>query len=699
MEDTKAEIATICNICHSCCGMLVAVKNGVLERIRGNPEHPQNAGRLCPKGARARHMVYSPDRLTQPLRRINGELKPVSWDEALGFVAEKLLEIRAKYGPEALASCRGAPVGQEGHDAFHQLCYAYGSANITGPAHLCSVPRRLGAQLVYGEKTEPDYDGAKLVLVWGANPSESYRLGESATYGGFDNVLKRAGEQGARIVVIDPRHTPEAPFPHQWIKIRPGTDAALAMAMLQVIVKEGLYDRGFVETWTTGFAQLCDQLEGSTPRWASSLTGIPEQTIMELARSYASTRPATIREGNGLDQHTNVVDTARLISILAAITGNLDVPGGNVFYPMPRLEKYPTVRPMAKRLGSDRYPLFSYTPFPVLADALVTGQPYQPRAMLVYHANPALINANHKRVLEAMKKLELLVVDDIFMTATAQMADVVLPGAGDFEQPSFRVYASRQGAFVSLRRKVVEPPGQARPVMEIEYGLASRMGLAETYPWKTTEEWIDYRLRPTEVTVSDLERKMLIYVTPAVQYQKYLTKGFNTPSGKVELFSATAKDAGRNPLPGYLEPAGPIKNPDLASQYPLTGTTHRPGNYVHTRFRNIPALRRLEPEALLRLHPQDARARGIVSGDKVEVSSPEGAITLKSMVTDEVGPGVVIADFGWGNPGDGGANVNVLTSDEVRDSFCGATANRCFVCEVSQVPPDSVCRPSPALSP
>lgn len=686
MENRQKGIATICNICHSCCGMLVTVEKGVMKRIRGNPEHPQNAGRLCPKGARARDMVYSPHRLTQPLRRIKGELKAVSWDEVLNFIAEKLLEIREKYGPEALISCRGAPVGQECHDALHQLSYAYGSFNITGPAHLCSVPRRLGMQLVYGERTDPEYEGTKCILIWGANPSESYRLGESAIHGGLGDTFRGARRNGAKIIVIDPRRTPVTSLAHEWIKIRPGTDAALAMAMLHLIIKEDLYDKDFVKNWTTGFAQLADQLETATPEWASRLTGIPAGTIKELARSYASSKPATIKEGNGLDQHINVVDTVRLIGILPAITGNLDIPGGNVFYPLPRLEDYPTVRPQGKRLGSEQYPLLPSASFPVLVDALLTGQPYRPRAMLVYHANPVLINANYKRVVEALKKLELLVVDDIFMTATAQMADVVLPGAGDFEQPSFRIYSSREGAFICLRRKVVEPPGQARPIMETEYELAHLMGLAETYPWKTTEEWINYRLKPVEVTVSDLEQKTLVHVTPPLQYKKYLKAGFKTPSGKVELSSEKLKNTGLSPLPVYLEPPGPFKYPDLAAQYPLIGTTHRPGNYVHTRFRNIPSFRKLEPEALLRLHPEDAQARGIVSGDKVEIASPEGAVTVKSLVTDKVGPGVVVMDFGWGNPGDGGANVNVLTSDTTRDPFCGATANRCFVCEVKRLP-------------
>lgn len=686
MKVRPEEIPTICNICHSCCGMLVTVENGVIRRIRGNPEHPQNAGRLCPKGALAKDMVYSPHRLTQPLRRIKGELKPVSWDDALNFIAEKLLDMREKYGSEGLVTCRGAPVGQECHDALHQLSYAYGSTNITGPAHLCSVPRRLGMQLVYGERTEPEYEGTKCVLIWGANPSESYRLGESAVYGGFDDSIKRASKNGAKIIVIDPRRTPVASFADEWIKIRPGTDAALAMAMLHLIMKENLYDKDFVENWTAGFAQLARQVETATPEWASRLTGITVETINRLARTYASLKPATIREGNGLDQHINVVDTVRLIGILPAVTGNLDIPGGNVFYPLPRLADYPTVRPQGKRLGSEKYPLFPTAAFPVFVDALLSGQPYRPRAMFVYHSNPVLINANYKRVLEALKRLELLVVDDIYMTATAQIADVVLPGACDFEQPSFRVYSSREGAFVCLRRKLVEPPGQARPIMETEYELARLMGLAETYPWKTTTEWINYRLKPVEVKVSDLEQKTLIHVTPHLQYQKYLKAGFKTPSGKVELSSEKVKNVGLNLLPVYLEPPGPVEYPDLARQYPLIGTTHRPGNYVHTRFRNIPSFNRLEPDALLRLHPEDAIARGIASGDKVEIASPEGAVMVKSLVTDEVGPGVVIMDFGWGNPGDGGANVNVLTSDSPRDPFCGATANRCFICQVKKLP-------------
>ncbi|MEE8473449.1 MAG: molybdopterin-dependent oxidoreductase, partial [Dehalococcoidia bacterium] len=591
---------------------------------------------------------------------------------------------KEKYGPETLFSCRGAPVGQETFDAFHQFLYAYGSPNITGSGHLCSVPRRAAIQQVTGRRAEPDYEGSKLIIIWGANPTDSYRLGDGMAYGSYDKPLHAARQQGARLVVIDPRRIPLAAQADKWLRINPGTDAALLMALLQVIIQERLYDQDFVRDWTIGFPELAERVERARPEWASELTGLPTEDIRELAYLYATSQPATIRDGNGLDMHLNVSGTTRLVASLEAITGNLDVPGGNVFYPSPRLTPYPTLEAPGNRLGQERYPLFPYSPFPTVVDTILSEEPQRPRAMLVYHANPLLINANEKKVRLALSRLDLLVVNDLFMTSTAEMAHVILPGASDVEQASFRTYSSKNGGFIALRRKLLDPPGEARPVMEMEYELARRLGLAEAYPWRTTEEWIDCRLKTSGATRADLEQKTVAYTTPPLEYRKYAKSSFSTPSGKVELSSARVAGLGQDPLPDYVEPVSRLRYPEMAARFPLVGTTRKLGNYIHTRFRNIPTLRHLEPEALVTLHPRDAEGRGINDGERVQVSSPEGKIELTARVSDEIGPGVVVLDFGWGNPEDGSPNVNSLASDEPRDPLFASTSNRSFLCQVSR---------------
>jgi thiosulfate reductase/polysulfide reductase chain A len=306
--------------------------------------------------------------------------------------------------------------------------------------------------------------------------------------------------------------------------------------------------------------------------------------------------------------------------------------------------------------------------------------------MLVYHANPALINADSIKTKQALEKLEFLVVCDIFMSATAEMADIILPEASEFEQDAFQLYASVEGGFVALKPKVIEPIGESRPAFEIEYDLATKMRLNAAYPWTNNEEWINHRLKASKITLDDLKKQSVIYTTPPLEYRKYLKHGFNTPSGKVEIYSQQLKDHGYPPLPEFkdldVSLTAETVSPD---NYPLIGTTRRPGVYVHTRFRNIPALQKLEPEPLARLHPEEAQNRKIADGDLVAVQSQNGTIKVKAKVTDEVSPGIVMIDFGWGNPGDQGPDVNILTSDKDRDPVSCSTPNRRFRCQVTKV--------------
>jgi len=685
MSESTEVIKTICGFCHTNCGMIIEKRNGVIHRIRGNREHPASRGTLCPKGLAAKELVYSPDRLQHPLRKTDNGFKRISWDEALDTIAIKLAEIKESYGAGSLVHCVGAPVTPEAAYAYIQLVAAYGSLNITGPGHLCSLPRALALQLVYGERSQPDYENTRCMLIWGANPTDSRQLAEGAVYGKFDQVIANAKSRGAKLIVIDPKRTDIAAMADQWIQINIGTDMAMGLAMLNIIICRGLYDREFVDRWTLGFNKLKEHVRQFTPQWAEGITGVPADKIREVATTYATTKPALIHDGNGLDQHPNVVQTVRALGILSTVTGNIDVPGGNVFFPRARLGRYLTIRPEEKRLGVDKYPLFPSVPFPSVVDAILSREPHRPRAMIVHHANPLLINANEKRVRKALEQLEFLVVSDIFPSATAQLADVILPDASDFERFGYEVYSTYGGGFVALRHKVVEPIGESRPAFDVEYELAQRMGLDQYYPWKTTEEWVVYRLKRLGITLEDLKKQSVIYTTPSLEYRKYLKDGFRTPSGKVELYSQRLKDNGYDPLPVYRQPAVNLTaSGELSDTYPLIGTTRRPGIYVHTRYRNLPMLRIRQPDPLIWLHADDAQARGIGDGDETVVKSPEGSIKVQAKISSEVQPGVVVIDFGWGNPWDRGANVNILTTDNARDPVCAATPNRRFLCEVER---------------
>ena len=680
-------VPTICGFCHTNCGITAYVSDGVLRRIKADPDHPASRGDMCPKAVAAPKVVYSPDRLEYPLRRTSKGFQKISWDEALDIIASRLLEIKEKYGAESLVLCLGAPVTQSARDGFIQLLAAYGSMNITGPGHLCHVPREIAFRSVYGGMTEPDFKNSRCIVIWGSNPEDSRRFGEAA-HGRYSRLIPDARSQGAKIIVIDPRRIGLVGLADKWLQIAPGRDDALALAMLNVIIEEELYDREFVEEWTLGFEQLGEHVKRFTPEWAQDITKLRADDIREVARMYATTRPASIREGNAMDQYPNVAQTVRAIGILCAITGNLDVKGGNVFFPRTKLARYLDKRPNVKPLGSDRYPLFPGVTFPCFVDAVLSGEPYPPKAMIVHHANPLLINANSQKTRQALERLEFLVVCDIFKSATAELADIILPEASDFERYGFNCYPCSEGAFVALRRKVIEPVGESRPVFDMEYEISKKMGLDSHYPWRNTEEWINYRLRADGITLEELKKQSVIYTTPQVEYRKYQKIGFNTPSGKVELFSKKFEANGYSPLPTYKELDEVFDGqPGLLDTYPLVGTTRRPGVYVHTRFRNIPMLRKKEPDPLVRLSPGDAQTRQIKDGDLTLVESPNGTIKIRAKVTDEVSSGVVIIDFGWGNPWDQGANVNILTSDEDRDPVSCSTPNRRFRCQVSRVNP------------
>lgn len=687
-DSSSAEqaIRTICEGCQSNCGMIACVKNGVITRIKGDPEHPTSQGRLCVKGSAFRELVYSPDRLKYPLMKTQEGFKRVSWDEALDLTANKLTEIRKRYGAESLVRSGGAPTSEVARRGFEQFLAAYGSPNVANPGHLCSVPHTIALQSVYGERTAPEFRNTGCMVIWGGNPpSSNYLVTLRALPERIDKAISQAKRRGAKLIVIDPICTDLAVMADKWLQINPGTDLALGLAMINVIIGSGLYDRELVNGWAIGFDKLREHVRHLTPEWAEEITGVSASDIKESATSYATTKPALIHEGNGLDQHTNVVQTVRAIGILTAITGNIDIPGGNVFFPpLPKLASHRELRPGTKRLSADKYPLYPGTSVPAVIDALLTGEPYQPRAMIVYHANPLLINASEKRIREALQRLDFLLVLDVFKSATAELAHIILPAASDLERFGFAMYRTIKGTFVALGQKVIEPIGESRSVFEVEYELAKRMGLEEFYPWKTSEEWVNHTLVPSGLSIERLRREPFVYTSPPVEYRKYVKEGFNTPSGKIELYSETLKKYGYDPLPVYKEPSD--RQPgDWRAKYPLTGITRRPPMYIHTRYRNLPTLHKLQPDPLIRLHPDDAREIGIVEGEQAIVESLRGSISVKAKVTTETKRGVVVIDFGWGNPWDGGPNVNLLTDDIVRDPISSTTSNRCFACQVRKV--------------
>jgi anaerobic selenocysteine-containing dehydrogenase len=655
--------------------------------VEADPNHPMNRGRICAKGAAIPEFIRSEDRLRYPLQKTAGGFKRISWNEALDFAADKLGEIRAKFGALSLARCSGAPVSYQARDGFLQFMGEFGSPNMTGAANLCMVPRMTAFRAVTGGiRAEPDYDSTKLVLFWGVNPFATERFGAYSAYDGMKQIVPRLKQRGVKIITIDPFRTATVSQSDEWIRPRPGSDGALGLAMIHVIIAKGLYDKHFVDRYTTGFSELKEHVAKYDPKWAESHTGIPEKSIENLAIAYATARPAAIYEGNGLDMYTNGVDTVRTVAILIALTGNLDTPGGNVFMPFALQSSLPTKRvPIEKRTWYEKFPVFGEVPFPAVKEAILGDEENRPRAMIVHHCNPVLVQANERRTRKALAKLDFLMVNEIFPTATSEMADLILPIASDFETFGYRAYSSTRGGFMALARPIVAPAGEARSVFEVEYELAKKMGLHHGYPFQDAVSWLRFMVEPSGVTFERLNEEQIVYATAPVHYRKYIDAGFKTPSGKVEFYSHLFMAGGHNPLPSYTEPAGQSLAPPIAEKgFPLLGTSRRPSTFVHTKLRNLKTLSGIYPEPLAWINLHDAAGRGIAENDTVEVASPKGKIVLRARLSDDTEPGLIWIDFGWGNPADGKANINILTDDAHFDPVSGGTPNRLFLCEVKK---------------
>jgi anaerobic selenocysteine-containing dehydrogenase len=682
---TNKIFRSICGFCHCSCGLKIHVQNGRISSVEGDPDHPMNKGYLCVKARTIKPLLESGERLKFPLKKTKAGWTRLSWEEALDFAAENLTKIREKNGPESLVRYSGAPVTYEARDGFLQFMGVYGSPNFTGASNLCHVPRHLAFVSAFGGKPEPDYEKTRLILYWGTNPVNSNRFSGYASYNGFNKIVDQARKRGVKIVVIDPIRSETASLADLWIHPNIATDSALGLAMLHTIVHEELYDKEFVDQWVVGFDQIKEHVKAMPPERAEGITSVPSDQIKELARLYATAEGALIHEGNGLDMHTNGVDMVRVICLLMALTGNIDRPGANVFFSIVPQRLLPTIKTGRKWVGSEEFPLFPQSSFPAIKESLLNQTKDCPKAMIVHHSNPVLVQANQERTKKALQNLEFLMVFDIFPTATTEIADLILPSATDFERVDYRAYSSSQGGYLALRDKLVEPTGESRSVFDVEYELAKKMGMEEGYPFRNTEEWINFVLEPSRVTLDDLRKNQIVYVSPPVVYEKYKTEGFGTPSRKVECYSERFKQFNYSPLPCFEDPKESHgKNPEWPMEYSLRGTTRRPAEFVHTRFRNLQPMKRLYPAPLFFIHPIDADDRQIGEGDVVEIKSPRGMIQVNARISENVRPGLVAIDFGWGNPSDKWSNLNTLTADEVWDPISGGYPNRLFVCEAKK---------------
>jgi anaerobic selenocysteine-containing dehydrogenase len=679
----KKQIMTDCTLCYHSCGCRVTVEKGRAVKVEGLESHPLNRGELCPKGQYALEHIYSPDRLKYPLKRGAGGFQRIGWDRAMDEIAEKLNRLREAYGPQILGVFTGS-VGVENMEMAgltQRFKAGYGSPNFFSVESVCYRMRIRTRQITFGKYPIEELD-SRLYILWGHNPDAS------------DFPLKLALDRnlarGAKLVVIDPRRIPLAERADMYLRIRPGTDGALALAMMNVIITERLYDKPFIEAHAVGFDRLMEHVGKYTPEWAQEITWIDAREIRKLARLFAGTKGASIYQGTCTqDQTANGTQNSRAFSILQTITGNINVPGGWVVSPRLAFGDV-SLEVEGTPLGGDQYPLFfevwgRKSPYGVVT-VVPESIPDKLKAFYVVGGNPLVSMPDSNAFRDAFRKLDLLVVHDMFMTETAQEAHYILPACSHLEKwgVAYTYNVCHALPYLMLRKKCIEPLYESRSEWKAYPDLAQRLGMADAFPWKSEEELVSFELGP-----SGLSFDYLLNEKPEGDFYQEKQYGireglFRTPTGKIEIYSDALARVGFNPLPDYTEPEqSPMRAENaFLDQYPLIlSTGHRNYYFTHSQHRNVAALREqsLEPEA--EIGPETARRFGIENGALAAVQTNRGKVRMKVRVAPSVSEGVVFVPHGW--PGE--ANANFLTDAKCRECILGYPDMKSLMCTIHKV--------------
>ncbi len=700
-------VRSTCKSCHGGCGVLITVEDGTITYIEGNPEHPNNRGTMCAKGLASIQHVHNRNRLAYPLKRMGkrgeGQWKVVTWDEALDTITEKMKEAIQHNGPNSVAIGQGTTRGYTRYTT--RFVNSIGSGQRLTPGYVCFLPRVFLYQATFGGRLYCDFHGwggeyPKTTIFWAKQAEWINNNGE------LSNNVVQSLENTKNLILVDPRVTSLTGRAKIWLNTRHGTDAALALGMLHVIINEGLYDHDFVTQWCYGFDQLRERVQEYSPRRVSEITWLPEEKIIQAARIFAVDTPGTIMIGSPLEAQTNATQTLRAIMCLSAVTGNVERPGSSVQWIPPATGNIQaafgseieipeeSIRTLA---GADKYRLTCSGKGCCHPDTIFKelNQGTSP-VKVIYFAgsNPVCIYANTREVLSALQKLDFLAVADLFMSPTAEYADIVLPVAHWLEMND--VGDMPAGFVVSAVNKAVDPPGQAWPDSKIFNELGRRM--APQHWFKDEEEMLDYQLRKAGITWKEFSQIGHLARTGEEQtYYKHRTDyfrkggGFKTPTGKVELYSSVLEKLGYDPLPFYVEPEeSPYSTPELCNEFPMIlSTGGRLPYYFNGQYRQIPWLRELQPYPLAQIHPDTAKKHGIEEGDWIWIETPRGRIKQKAKVYAGVDPRSVVAQASWWYPELPGplhgileSSANVLTSNETFDPATGAPNFRALLCKI-----------------
>jgi anaerobic selenocysteine-containing dehydrogenase len=789
------EVATYCPLCVSRCGARATVTDGTF-KLERDPSHPTGKA-LCVKGKAAPDITAHPDRLRHPMKRTGAKgasdagWRRISWDEALDTVADQLRTLARDHGPESVAFSSVSPSTSaivDCVDWIQRLQRAFGSPNLVTSMELCGWGRYLASLYTYGDSVPgaymPDLDRAGCILFWGYNPSVSRLTHATAT--------RAALRRGARLVVVDPRQAGLATKADPWLRVRPGTDAALAVAMTNVMIERGWYDAPFVRRWTNGpllvrtdtrrllraadlapegdpghyvawdegagrpvvldpaargtdvddhgrltldgtvdvatvegtvscrpaFDLVAEQCRATTPAVAEEHTGVPAAQIERAAEVLWEHRPVAFYTWSGLEQHSGTTKTIHAINVLYALTGCLDVPGGNVLFtsvptnPIAGAELLDPAQ-RAKAIGLDDRPLgparFEFVTGEDFYTAAIEGRPYRARGLVSFGSNLLMAHGDSARGRDALQALDFHVHLDQFMSPTAVQADIVLPVTGAFEAEGLKVgfeISQEAQSLVQLRTPLVSPVGESRSDIEIIFDLATRLGFGEHFFGGDVDAGWAHQLEPSGVTLQQLRDDPAgVRVPLETHHRKYaalgadaLPAGFDTPTGRIELYAEAFLDVGQPAVPTFTEPAlSPRSRPDLADAFPLVLTCAKSLHFCETQHRQVASLRRHVPDPEVQLHPDAAAERAIADGDWVEVTTPKGSVRARAAFDDTLDPGVVCGQHGWYEPceeldlpghppfGPGSANLNLVLSQTPSDPISGSSPLRAQVCEVTRL--------------
>jgi molybdopterin guanine dinucleotide-containing S/N-oxide reductase-like protein len=701
-------VHTVCS--HDCpdsCAVLVTVnEQGRAIKVAGDPAHPVTQGFLCGKVAKYLDRVYSPERVLYPLKRKPGVPKGplprgqeqeaferVSWDEALNAISARLGEVSDRYGPESILPYSYAgTIGVLGYGSmdrrfFHRL----GASQLDRT--ICSEAGGVAWNLVYGKKlgtpTE-DFKLARLIIAWGGNiHGNNIHLWP---------MVEQARRSGARLIVIDPYKTRTAAVADWHIPIRPGTDTALALGMMHVIVRDGLEDRDYIAEMTHGFDRLAERAREYTPERVAAWTGMTAAEVEQLAREYAATRPAAIRMNYGVQRSENGGTAARAIAMLPALTGAWKYRGGGgqlstsgafawnkkaleradlaLASPLKRLARTVNMSTLGQALTE-------------LGQGTVQDDGPAVHALFVYNSNPGAVAPNHNAVVRGLARDDLFtVVHEQFFTDTTDYADYILPAT------TFLEHTDVQGAyghyFVQLSSQAIDPLGESRSNVWLFSQLAQRMGFTEECFRDTPEQLIGQALaigtdghsantQMEHITLDDLKEHghipLAFHRQPEGRpFQPYTSGTLPTPSGKIEFYSETLAAQGLDPLPAFIANTE-SRWSESAERYPLEFLPRKADNYMNSTFANLDGHRKMEARTAqkLEMHPLDAESRGIADGDAVRIFNDRGSLTLTALVNGRVPPGVVAARLDWAKLHPESNNVNALTSERLTDLGRAAT--------------------------